>query len=673
MEIYKIKSYLEKTNLFNSLSSAEFQKICETTSIEENRKNTVIINEGDLADAFYVIAQGSVQVFSLDKDQKPVVLARLDKESYFGEQAYFNNLIRTASVRALTDVKLIKVNYDTLDQIFKKSESVRQYLAKTSLEKIISNLQSKVENIDSYVASVFAQAKETHIKNVKKDEIIFAKGDAFDYVYFISSGSVALSFDETHSDNFMVIERNHMFGELGILQNTPRSATAIAHEDSILICIGGEDFLKALKSNAKFESFLLSFRNVYALPKYNAIVNQYISKFGVLDAIFSRYKLSNGHNVVCLKVIDQAIFVMNRMGVDPDTILKFKRGDLLERIVLLKNNIIIGLTVTGEWDELNILCEMLLEEVTVHEVSQEKFANSGNILKISSNSTYHDKDLICNCMAVPYKAIKTAIDEGNNSIEQISQQTGASTACGACRLKILDILGKGAWSFATIEFRKQYSENIATFIIKPLHTHLFQFIAGQYILIKLQVDNFWIERAYTIMSAPNEKDHYEIMVKKHDAGALSPWLFSHAKNPLLIQISHPKGNFILEKEPKTILSFAGGIGITPFCSFIRDVKEKNINCKLNIMYSVSSQKEIAIPEDILNFLNNQSNIKIEYRETSIQGHFKQDDIQNEIQKIKPEYIYICGAEQYEDSIKNLLNELNFNADKIKTEKFVAAG
>lgn len=44
----------------------------------------------------------------------------------------------------------------------------------------------------------------------------------------------------------------------------------------------------------------------------------------------------------------------------------------------------------------------------------------------------HDEDILCTCMSVSVRDIKTAIEAGANSFQEVQDATGAGTVCGAC-------------------------------------------------------------------------------------------------------------------------------------------------------------------------------------------------------------------------------------------------
>ena len=77
----------QKDSLASSMISLRFKQ-------SEN-----ILDEGDLASSFYIIQEGTVIVF---KDGKEI--RKLTKGDYFGEQAFHYHTVRSATVKALTDV-----------------------------------------------------------------------------------------------------------------------------------------------------------------------------------------------------------------------------------------------------------------------------------------------------------------------------------------------------------------------------------------------------------------------------------------------------------------------------------------------------------------------------------------------------------------------------------------
>jgi CRP/FNR family transcriptional regulator len=69
----------------------------------------IIIRQGDVGDCMYVIQEGQVEVLQ-EKDGKEVRLAVLGAGDFFGEMALFEREVRSATVRALGQVRVLTVD-----------------------------------------------------------------------------------------------------------------------------------------------------------------------------------------------------------------------------------------------------------------------------------------------------------------------------------------------------------------------------------------------------------------------------------------------------------------------------------------------------------------------------------------------------------------------------------
>lgn len=56
-------------------------------AIRSYKKNSVIINEGDVGESLYVLLQGSVKVFATDEDGREITYGMIETGDYFGEMS----------------------------------------------------------------------------------------------------------------------------------------------------------------------------------------------------------------------------------------------------------------------------------------------------------------------------------------------------------------------------------------------------------------------------------------------------------------------------------------------------------------------------------------------------------------------------------------------------------
>ncbi|MBI5166075.1 MAG: cyclic nucleotide-binding domain-containing protein [Magnetospirillum sp.] len=81
------------------------------------------------------------------------------------------------------------------------------------------------------------------------DQVIFEEGDAANSAYIVRSGSVRIV-KRTSGDPVVLttLTANQAFGELALIDNSPRSATAIAAEMTELMMIPASKFQAKMES-----------------------------------------------------------------------------------------------------------------------------------------------------------------------------------------------------------------------------------------------------------------------------------------------------------------------------------------------------------------------------------------------------------------------------------------
>lgn len=109
---------LKSVSIFESLAEASLLDVARIMSFEEFKQGEIFIKKGDVADAMYIIKDGKVAVMDGD-----AVLATLGENEIVGELAILAPIRRTASVKALTDVLLYKIEREYfLDLLYEKPE-----------------------------------------------------------------------------------------------------------------------------------------------------------------------------------------------------------------------------------------------------------------------------------------------------------------------------------------------------------------------------------------------------------------------------------------------------------------------------------------------------------------------------------------------------------------------
>ena len=104
------------------------------------------------------------------------------------------------------------------------------------------------------------------------------------------------------------------------------------------------------------------------------------------------------------------------------------------------------------------------------------------------------------------------------------------------------------------------------------HAPLFGYKPGQFLTFRIPVpENRRIERCYSLSSAPASDAELKVTVKRVRDGIGSNWFNDVPKPGDAIDVAPPSGRFVLRSRERPPVLFAGGSGITPVISLIKQM------------------------------------------------------------------------------------------------------
>lgn len=111
---------LKQTPLFHEMNAADLEELIPSTRLETYEPGRVIIREGRVGAAFFLIVSGSVEVIKALGTPEEHVVNRLGAGDFFGEIANMKHTERVASVRAVTDTKCLMIQRLHLDSYIER-------------------------------------------------------------------------------------------------------------------------------------------------------------------------------------------------------------------------------------------------------------------------------------------------------------------------------------------------------------------------------------------------------------------------------------------------------------------------------------------------------------------------------------------------------------------------
>ncbi|KVV13449.1 2Fe-2S iron-sulfur cluster-binding protein [Flavobacterium sp. TMP13] len=213
----------------------------------------------------------------------------------------------------------------------------------------------------------------------------------------------------------------------------------------------------------------------------------------------------------------------------------------------------------------------------------------------------------------------------------------------------------------------------------------YTFVAGQYVNLRLTIDNQEIRRAYSICSSP-ESGELRIAVKAVKDGLFSQFATTKLKAGDLLEVGQPEGKFIFEPDAdrqKNYAAFVAGSGITPVLSIIKSVLKSEPKSSFVLVYGNKTAEETIFHEQLhdlqlqyvgrffVHYVYSQSKV-----ENALFGRIEKSAVNfvlnNKHKELEFDKFYLCGPEVMINTVTEILKEKNVKDSAIKFELFTSS-
>lgn len=222
----------------------------------------------------------------------------------------------------------------------------------------------------------------------------------------------------------------------------------------------------------------------------------------------------------------------------------------------------------------------------------------------------------------------------------------------------------------------QETENVKRYFIKVPDDLPFNFRAGQFTMIDLPIEHKYTNRAYSIASAPNNENWFELCIVLNPQGKGTPFMWENYQVGDEVMVSKPLGKFgIPDVIDRDICFICTGTGIAPLRSMLIDILKNNkTNKNLYMIFGTRYEKDILYREEMESLMKEYKNFKfipVLSREENWSGKKGYvHSIYEELFKDKnPAYFYLCGwKDMLKETIERLTN-MGYEKKFIKFESY----
>jgi ferredoxin-NADP reductase len=205
------------------------------------------------------------------------------------------------------------------------------------------------------------------------------------------------------------------------------------------------------------------------------------------------------------------------------------------------------------------------------------------------------------------------------------------------------------------------------------------FRAGQYVTVMVKVEGVRTSRPYSISSAPMA-ERLELTVRDNLGGFVAPYLFDGLKVGDVLETTGPAGRFYHEPliDGKDLVFLAGGSGITPFMSMIRDTVQRQRPLRIKLLYGSRTPEDVIFRGELEKLAATYSNFTFSLVLSEppegyegLKGFLDSKLIAQLVGDIKGKTFYVCGPRAMHGFCRGALKELEVPQRKTRYELYGA--
>lgn len=167
-------AFLKRVDFFRSLSDEEIRLLDSACHEERYEPGDVLFCEGSMADRFYIVMEGRVEVWKNWYESKPDLLGVHGAGHFFGEMALVDELPRSATVVARDGVLTLFLYRDDFRRLIREHSSVAlsvmlsmSSLVRAANDAFVDDLRARNEEL----TQAYAELKRAQAENLKNERL----------------------------------------------------------------------------------------------------------------------------------------------------------------------------------------------------------------------------------------------------------------------------------------------------------------------------------------------------------------------------------------------------------------------------------------------------------------------------------------------------------------------
>lgn len=239
------------------------------------------------------------------------------------------------------------------------------------------------------------------------------------------------------------------------------------------------------------------------------------------------------------------------------------------------------------------------------------------------------------------------------------------------------------WRQAVITDVHRLTSRVVSVTLRPERWR--PFLPGQHIDVRLTADDgYQAHRAYSIASAPSAAGTIELVIERLEDGEVSPFFHEVAAPGDTLDVRGPFASHFAWRtdEPGAVLLVAGGSGVAPFLSMVRERAHLASPPPMTLLYSARTWDDVILREELLAHEREQHGFSLTCCLTR-EGARRAVDFSTRVDRAviaqvlarlpeAPRHAFVCGANRFVGAVADHLVAAGIPAPSIRTERYGGA-
>ena len=236
---------LAATPLFSGLSQEALESLVAELTLVQLAPKEVLFREGDPGDALYVIVEGEVAVQA--EGPPRVEMARMGPGSFIGEVALMTDQPRSATISAIGDAELLRIDRATLKRVLATHGEVLAAVLRFVRDRLVDRWTRTSPLFRPFDPKErIAIASKFKFLEIEGDRVLLAAGARPDGLYIVLAGHFTV---KRAGQQIALLGPGDLIGETALLSGATLKSDVTARGKALALCLPAGEFREMIMTH----------------------------------------------------------------------------------------------------------------------------------------------------------------------------------------------------------------------------------------------------------------------------------------------------------------------------------------------------------------------------------------------------------------------------------------